>query len=249
MATQRSRQPFSRLTSVTRSAQVRDQLEASIARGDYEVGDRLPSERELSEVFRVSRASVREAVRWLEAVGFVEVRHGNGIFVTDPAERRRGQLSRWLELNRDEVLDLHRVRGALDGLAAEEAAERRDPAALASLREAHGAFTDLSKERDPPLERLMALDVAFHGAVAQASGSKLLVSLLHDLHAQLAESRRLSFQPPGRPKRSAREHAAIVKAIEAGNSAVARRATATHIAHVRELLEAGFVQGGAERPD
>lgn len=232
-----TRQPFSRLKVVPRSAQVREQLEEAIRRGDYPPGDKLPSERELSEMFGVSRVSVREAVRSLEAIGLIDVRHGLGSVVTDPAARAGRDLRRWVGLNRDEALDLLRVRGALDELAAEDAAAAASPDAIAAIRAAHEAFADAAASGDP--EQLKVLDVAFHEAIAAASGSNLLHNLLADLHEHLADSRSISFARPDRPAQSAAEHAAIVEAIEAGDGDAARRATKEHIERVRQTLDGG----------
>jgi GntR family transcriptional repressor for pyruvate dehydrogenase complex len=232
-----ARPGFSRLKLVSRPTQVREQLEQAIRRGDYVPGDRLPSERELSDLFGVSRISVREALRSLEAVGLVEVRHGYGTVVIDAASRASRDLRRWVQLHRDEALDLLLVRGALDELAAGEAAGRNDDVATAAVRSAHEAFGRAAEEQEP-VDRLRELDVAFHMAVARASGSALLASLLADLHDHLAESRSVGFRPLDRPRRSAREHAAIVDAIERGDRAAAAAATATHIAHVRQIIAA-----------
>jgi DNA-binding FadR family transcriptional regulator len=238
-----ARPGFSRLKLVPRPTQVREQLEQAIRRGDYMPGDRLPSERELSDLFGVSRVSVREALRSLEAVGFVEVRQGYGTVVIDPASRASRDLRRWVELNRDEALDLLLVRGALDELAAGEAAGRHDDVATAAVHRAHDAFAGAAEAHEP-LDRLRELDIAFHMAVARASGSELLANLLTDLHDHLAESRTVGFRPLDRPRRSAKEHAAIVEAIESGDRAAAAAATATHIAHVRQILAAGLQEDG-----
>jgi DNA-binding FadR family transcriptional regulator len=235
------RPTFSRLNAVPRSAQVREQLEEAIRRGDYNPGERLPSERELSEMFGVSRVSVREAVRSLEAIGLIDVRHGLGSVVTDPATRAGRDLRRWVEHNRDEALDLLRVRGALDELAAEEAADGAGPASIAAVRAAHQAFAAAVATGDA--DGLKALDVAFHTAIADASGSKLLRDLLVDLHEHLADSRSISFARPDRPPQSAAEHAAIVEAIETGDGDGARRATKEHIERVRRVLDASLDDG------
>lgn len=237
------RQPsFSRLKTVSRSDHVRDQLEGAILREEYAAGDRLPAERELAEAFGVSRVSVREGVRSLEAVGLVEVRHGNGIFVGDLSQRGRGELRRWLEMHREEALDLLRVRGALDELAAEEAAARGDPEALARTRSAHEAFAAAAAAADPDLGELTLRDVAFHEAIAQASGSTLLADVLCDLHEHLADVRRVSFEPRERPAASAVEHATILAAILAGDGEAARAATAQHLGEVHRILEQTVVE-------
>jgi DNA-binding FadR family transcriptional regulator len=231
------------LKLLSRSVQVRDELEGAIGRGDYEPGDRLPSERQLSEMFGVSRVSVREAIRSLEALGLVEVRQGRATLVVDASERSQSYLARWLELHRDEVLELLFVRGALDELAAASAAASRDSDALARVKEAHAAFATLAGSPDATLDDLTTLDTAFHSAIAEASGVQLLTDLLRELHLQLADSRRVGFQARGRPKRSAREHAAILEAIERHDETQARRAAARHIATVRALLESQPANG------
>jgi GntR family transcriptional regulator, transcriptional repressor for pyruvate dehydrogenase complex len=232
------------LKLLSRSVQVRDELEGAIGRGDYEPGDRLPSERQLSEMFGVSRVSVREAIRSLEALGLVEVRQGRATLVVDASERSQSYLARWLELHRDEVLELLLVRGALDELAAASAAASRDSDALARVREAHAAFASLAQSPDATLDDLTASDTAFHSAIAEASGVQLLTDLLRELHLQLADSRRVGFQAQGRSERSADEHAAILEAIEGHDEAEARLAAARHIATVRALLESQPANSG-----
>jgi len=231
---------FSRLKIASRSGQVRDQLEGAISRGEYQAADRLPSERELSELFGVSRVSVREAMRSLEAIGLVKVRHGDGIFVTDPSERRQLDLSHWLSLHRDEAVDLALVRGALDELAAERAALVHSPEDIAVTRAAQDAFVS-AVNGDASIERIIELDIDLHTAVARASGSDLLAHLLGDLHQRLGASRRVAFERPDRRFAAAREHEAIVSALEAGDATLARQAVARHMEHVRDLLE--------DRPD
>jgi DNA-binding FadR family transcriptional regulator len=238
MAAERSGAAFPRLKLVSRSAQVRDQLEGAIRRGDYQPGDTLPSERQLAEVFGVSRVSVREAIRSLEAVGLVEVRHGRGTVVTEAAQQGHAYLNRWLELHRDEVLELLLVRGALDELAAGAAAVRGDVAALAVVREREQAFARLAAREDATLDELTEADTNFHTAIAAASGTPLLIDLLRDLHQELADSRRVGFQSSERPKLSASEHRAILEAIESGDESRARASAAEHIAQVRASLSA-----------
>ena len=233
-----SRAPFSRVSSASRSDQVRDQLEAAIRRGEYAPGDRLPSERELTEMLGVSRVSVREGIRSLEAIGLVEVRHGNGCFVLDRSRRTGRDLGRWLDLHRDEVLELILVRAPLDELAAGLAAELQDAEALARVRAAHEAFlAEIDHEDGPRLDKLSDLDIAFHVEIARASGSDLLYDLLDDLHQHLRDSRKAGFEPESGPALSGREHVAIVKAIERGDPQAARRAVKKHVARVRAVLE------------
>jgi GntR family transcriptional repressor for pyruvate dehydrogenase complex len=231
---------FSKLKPALRSAQVREHLEASIERGDYRAGDRLPSERELTEIFGVSRVSVREAICSLEAMGLVDVRHGHGCFVTEPSGN---QGARWLALHHGEALELLTVRGALDELAAREAAARAsdvpgDGVGVAAIRAAHEAFAAAAKG-GAGIDELSALDIAFHTTVAEASGSPLLANLLRDLHRHSADvSRAHGYMPAERSARSAREHLAILEGIAAGDAQHAGAAAAAHLARARALVVA-----------
>lgn len=227
--------PLRAIKRTQRNEEVRLQIEQAIRRGDFAPGERLPSERELVETFGVSRVSVREAIRSLEALGLVRVYQGRGAFVTDRRSGLGEPMARWLDVHRDEVLELLAVRGALDEQAAAATVENADDDAIAAITAAHLAFAD-AVGRQASMEELVPLDIDLHVAIAEASGNRLLYDLLSDLHHYLAESRYLAFAPPGRPEHSAAEHAAIVDAFLARDAAAARVATARHIASVRELV-------------
>jgi len=228
--------PLRAIKRTQRNEEVRLQIEQAIRRGDFAPGARLPSERELVETFGVSRVSVREAIRSLEALGLVRVYQGRGAFVTDRRSGLGEPMARWLDVHRDEVLELLAVRGALDEQAAAATVEHADAAALAAVTDAHRTFADAVGRGDGK-EELVPLDIDFHVAIADASGNRLLYDLLSDLHHYLAESRYLAFAPPGRPERSAAEHAEIVAALQARDAAAARAATARHIAAVRDVVQ------------
>jgi len=235
--------PLTSIKRTQRSEEVRLQIERAIRQGDFAPGERLPSERELVETFGVSRVSVREAIRSLEAVGLVRVHQGRGAFVSDRRSGLGEQMARWLQAHRDEVLELLGVRGALDELAAASSVEHHDPEKIDGIVAAQDAFRT-AVEAQAPVEELASLDINFHLAIAEASGNRLLYDLLSDLHLYLAESRHLALAAPGRPMQSAAEHAAIVEAIVAGDPAGARASTSRHIASVRELVVADLVAGG-----
>ena len=226
------------VTRVHRSHAVRDGLLAAIRKGELKPGDPIPSERRLGETFGVSRVSVREALRSLEAINLVEVHHGRGAFVAEGPDTRFAEpFTNWLELHRDAVIDLLNVRGALDELAAQEAATKHDEDDLMRLRGAQSAFAEAAGRDGASAEELMELDVAFHLAIAGAAHSELLFHLESDLHNQLTESRAAMFAPRTRPTNSAAEHATIVDAIARHDAVQARLAVAAHIATVRTLIE------------
>ena len=229
---------FRGVVRVSPTQQVREQLLEAIERGDYGPGDALPSERALCEMFGVSRVSVREAIAGLEAMGIVTVQHGRGCFVNDGQSGYEGPFGAWLATHRDRMVDLLKVRGALDELAAQEAAERQDADVLKELQEVHQAYQDLVRRPDTDTSALIELDVTFHETVARAAGSELLDKLLEELSSHIADSRRLTFGLDGQPERSVGEHAAILDAILAGDAEEAKRAAGAHVRGVRRLVEA-----------
>lgn len=221
------------LTHRRLSDRVVDRIVDAVRGGSYAPGDRLPSERDLGESLGVSRVSVREALRILELLEVVEVRHGRGAFVVSREVRPTGRLLRhWLLAHREEVLELLEVREALEATAAEAAAERRTSLRIAEVPE--GAEVD----------RLTSVDVDFHQQIATASGNLVLASLIQELNGVLEESRYAMFSLPQRPHTSALEHQQIAAAIGRGDKELARSAMRAHIRSVREEIRDLDAKGG-----
>ena len=222
---------------VSPTQQVREQLLAAIERGDYPPGAMLPSERALCATFGVSRVSVREAIAGLDAMGLITVQQGRGAFVREGvAGRYAGPFARYLQLHRAELVELLKVRGALDELTAEEAALHGSAADLAKVTQACQQF-QVAVENDPhDLAKLAQLDVAFHMSIAESAGGALLPKLVLELNGLLEESRRITLGLAGQPLRSAQQHQAIADGILAGDGAAARRAANLHVAAVRLWL-------------
>ncbi len=240
------RPQFQAITKVRPTQLVREQILQEIANGSYAPGDLLPSERVLGDMFAVSRVSIREAIAGLAAMGVVTVQHGRGCFVAEPAgDRYTGPFGDWLRRHHDQMVELLKVRGALDGLAAFEAAGQADAAALARLASIHQRYRRLVEKEQPALDALVSLDVNFHAAIAEASGSRLLSGLLAELATHTADSRRLTFVNKDQPRRSWAEHDAILSAIRGRDPEAARQRAVEHIDSVLKRLEPA-VSGEAE---
>lgn len=224
---------------VSPTQQVRDQLLAAIQHGEYPPGAALPSERVLCETFGVSRVSVREAIAGLEAMGLINVQHGRGAFVRDSVQDQyAGPFAFYLIQHRDELLELLRVRGALDQLAAEEAATKGTEQGVAAIVTANDAFRRAIAGDSPDFAAVVEADVEFHVSIARASGGSLLPALLSELNGILEESRRMTLARVGQLDRSARQHQAILDAIKEGNAPGARRAADKHLAAITSWLRA-----------
>lgn len=229
---------FTSVRRVSPTHQVREQLLAAIERGDFLAGAALPSERKLCEMFGVSRVSVREAIAGLESTGLVRVEHGRGVFVRDSAnDAYAGPFAKYLEIHREELVELLKVRGALDELAAVEGTEHATSDGIAGMRKAEEAFRLAVESGETDLRKLSELDVAFHLSIAALTKGELLARLLGELNGVLEESRRVTLSRRGQLQRSSDEHSAIADAIAKKDPLAARLAVREHLVHIRSWVD------------
>ena len=210
------------------SDHVAEELLASIAAGRLEPGDRLPSERTLSEQFGVSRTVIREAIRSLAARGVVESRAGSGLVVAtmDPS-RLTALLSLFLGSGALHYADVHEVREAIESRMTALAATRRTDEDLADLRDALEALGAAAARDD--VEATSLADVEFHRAIARTTHNDLFVMMLDSIGDVLLEVRRETLREPSRRQAVMPAHERIVRAIEAGDAAAARAAMEAHL--------------------
>ena len=208
-------------------SRVAEQVERFIASNGLAPGDRLPGERELCVLLGVSRTSVREALRSLQARGVVTVRHGKGVFVARPGagDEAMRRLALLREIGMEELFAMREVLEVpAAGWAAAAATEEQ-------LRILDQTFQDLEQAvlgRRPPTE-LQELDARLHLQIAEYASNRFLTMTQSALQEMLARSMETTLAIPGRPARSVREHAEIVQAISARDPGRARAAARRHI--------------------
>ena len=215
MATQfRSLQPTARL-----SDRVADALATEIPAGRFAAGEKLPTESSLSAQFGVSRTVVREAVSRLRSLGMVDPRQGSGVYVL-PAGLAPLAFDVDRSVSQQAVIQMVEVRRALEAEAAELAAERRDRNDVRQIREALDAVdAAVAAGRNGVAE-----DVEFHRRIAKAARNPFLLDTLRYLSESLQRATRVT-----RANEARLEHQRILRAIEAGDPAAARRAGARHM--------------------
>ncbi len=218
------------------SEQLADALVVSIRDGQLGPGERLPTEAALVERFRVSRSVVREALSRLKMLGLIETRQGSGAFVRAMADTPDDGLALAPDGSINAVIQMVEVRRALEAESAALAAARRDAASLKHIRQAFKAIDLAVKAGGDGV----AEDVAFHAAIAQASGNPFLLATLAYLNRFLLDATRVT-----RANEATRseledevrqEHAAVVEAIAAGDVAAARMAGALHMVNAAERI-------------
>ena len=220
--------------------QISQKLAKAIASGDYELGQRLPSERELAQTFGVSRPTVREAIIALELDGLVEVRLGSGVYVTNKQPPSGAVADK--DIGPFELLE---ARLAIEGEAAALAALRIDSQQLKQLSDVLDEMRDdnrhnqilLSEEADRRFHELIA-------ASTQNSGMIAAVQMLWDARARSPQSHSMDDKSRERGlKPPIEEHAAILRALKKRDPDAARAAMHDHLTHVIEhMLEATEVQ-------
>lgn len=217
-------------------------LAGQVAAGQLQPGQRLPTEQQLALAHGVSRTVVREAVHQLKSQGLLRSRQGSGVYVTNGATHQPLSFDPTVLESLDAVVQVVEVRRALEGEVAALAAERATRADVATLRRALKAIDTASAAgRDGVAE-----DLAFHRAVAAATGNPQFERLLGFLEQYLREAMRVTRGNESRHLAFAEavraEHGALVDAIAAGDAAAARRAAGRHMQRAAQrLVQAGVV--------
>ena len=209
------------------------QIHELIKDGRLKAGDQLPSERELAETFKVSRTSVREALRALETQGLMVTRTGMGTFVADlPTESLVELLAKLLIEAKDALADIFEMRKLIEPQIAALAAERASKRDVERMREI------LRKQREQISQGVMAgeADAGFHFSIGQATQNQALQKLVSGLMELLSHSREESLQTPGRSVASLASHTRILSAIEDHDKGRARKAMLHHIEKVEQNI-------------
>jgi GntR family transcriptional regulator, transcriptional repressor for pyruvate dehydrogenase complex len=206
-----------------------DRLGEFVIRTNLEVGGRFPPERELASRLEVSRSSLRQALAVLEAQGFIEVRHGGGVFLR--RSRGFGGMLHKLVERRARLPEVLEARELLEVGLAELAATRRAESDLVAMR---AALEQMEGELDAAGLGIGG-DSAFHHAVHRAGNNKVLEHVIDGLAEAIHETRLESLSEPGRPRNSLLAHRRILEAIEAGEPARAADAMRAHLRQVSDV--------------
>ena len=225
-----------KITALERPAslveRVCQQLAELIRGGSAEEELWLPGERSLAEKLGVSRTVVREATKRLEQQGLLEIQHGTGIKIVDRLHRPlNDSLTLLIPDMADRLQQLNEVRLSVEPDAAALAAERATIDQIRTLRRIH---TQLEKAADNP--SAIEQDVAFHHAIADASGN-LIYRLILDSLAEIGITSRLRTIGRIGKKDAIEHHEAILSAIEHRDAELARQAMRIHILAAGEDMD------------
>ncbi|MEV4685866.1 FadR/GntR family transcriptional regulator [Streptomyces kurssanovii] len=213
-----------------------EKIKGMIVSGALRPGDRLPKESELAAELGLSRNSLREAVRALSLIRILDVRQGDGTYVTslDP-QLLLEALSFVVDFHRDDtVLEFLAVRRILEPAATAMAAGRIPEAELDALTAQLDALGS-----DPSVEELVAADLDFHRRIVGAAGNSVLCSLLDGLSGPTTRARVWrGLTQEDAISRTLHEHRAILAALRDRDGEAARAWATVHVASVEQWLRA-----------
>ncbi|WP_318843138.1 FadR/GntR family transcriptional regulator [Myceligenerans pegani] len=225
------------------SSEVARALLDYILSGQVGPGQKLPSERQLSDALGVGRSVVREGIKSLGLLGLLEFRHGGGTYVRSSESDLLPRAIEWgLLLGERRVTDLVEARQHLEVLLAELAAVRRTDTQLSAIRAAKDRMDEARTT-----EQFVAADVDFHLAVATASNN----SALANIHSSIASLLRVwihrNIEAAGSFDRSRREHAPILDAIRDRDPVAAASAARAHMSAAGKRLRATIDKANTAR--
>ena len=219
------------------------QIHHLIQKGKFNQGDQLPTERELVDTFKVSRASVREAIRYLESMKLVESRQGNGTYVIASSEEALVQpLASTLFLEKDHLMDIFFIRKIIEPQVAQLAAEK---ATASEMNELEEILQEQAKNLAEGLN-LTKTDSEFHNLLIQTAKNRVLERLLLAILDLLEQTREKNLQVEGRAQKSLKGHQEILSAIKSRNPVAALQAMRRHLEEVEHILF-NKKKGGAKR--
>lgn len=209
------------------------QIRGTIQSGNYRRGDRLPPIVEMARHFEVGQPSIREALKKLEAMGVVQIRHGAGVFVTRSEEvlllaspDYAGAVTKKL------LLDLIRARIPIEIQSVADAVKNASPEQVRELRRVLvAAGHHLGDD-----ETLNSVNMEFHGRIAEASGNSVTAQLLKVLHELFTDEQRLILGIFGSREADHRDHLAILEAIERRDEALAVERMRAHLESVHASI-------------
>jgi GntR family transcriptional repressor for pyruvate dehydrogenase complex len=213
---------------VTQAKDLTERIQQYIVERNMRPGERLPSERSLSEQLAASRSSVREALRQLEALGIVEKQPRSGTYVRAVSVNALAPIANgWRALSSESVHQIFEMRMLFEPGCASLAAVRAAEDDLMSLRKTIQAMEAAANHNDAAA--FQQADAAFHQAITRATRNPHLIHLIQGVMNALRQSIEFSLHVPGQMERALAGHRQILVAIEHRQTEWAAAAMETHL--------------------
>lgn len=204
-----------------------NELTQRITSGVYTVGDKLPTEKELCQMFEVSRSTIREAISVIRAKGYVETRHGSGSYVIATSAENGESVEQWFALRKSQLNDFFEVRCTIEVMNIRYAIMRRTDEDIDKIQKIHNAFENAIMRGDA--RKMSALDEKFHMELARISDNSLLIEMNRIIANALRPYRMKSFGISENAIHALVPHSKIIQALEARDLTAGVRAVEDHI--------------------
>jgi GntR family transcriptional regulator, transcriptional repressor for pyruvate dehydrogenase complex len=199
-----------------------------IQSGDIKVGEKLPTEKELCLRLNISRSTLREAYRSLQAMGYIELRSSKGAYVFRTSDQdTNNQVIEWFASHEDELLDCFQVREALEPLAVSLDIQRATDSELYEIMGISSLFEQAVN--DGNTGSMALFDELFHNKIIGATHNKLLISINERINKTLASYRSKSFAVARNAVNAVKPHREIASALIARDVPRAQKAVYDHL--------------------
>lgn len=199
--------------------------------GSIKAGDKLMTENELSKRLNVGRSTVREAIRTLQAMGYIEIIPGKGAFaLVDSPESEKmlhQNVVQWFVGNELKLRELQEVRYCIEPYAAKLAAMRRSEESLLKMKDILNSFNEAYRRKK--LTDMIAYEKAFHVSIIKESGNQILFGIYKQIANMFEIYSTKSFELHGAVMKTSEEHERIYKAIAAGDPQKAEKEMLNHL--------------------
>lgn len=213
-----------------------EQIQQQIHNGDLKRGDKLPSERDLTEQMQVSRSSVREALRVLEVTGLIESRQGEGNYISGAFENAFFEpLSAMFTLNHGKPRDLFELRSIIEIQACGLAAERITDEQIEELDQVLSNFLNADSE-----EEKVKYDIMIHHCIAEITDNVLLINMLQIISMMIERfietNREKILENPQNGDMLIESHKEIVEAVKSRDPLQAQYAMKKHMKMIEDYV-------------
>ena len=214
---------FQSLEKSRLSDEIASRIAQVIREGRYQLGQGLPSERELSAQFNVSRPVLREALRILEIRGLIEIRHGSGAYVKNhETDILNVSIQDWLKENYALLVQFYEARLAIEPVCAALAAQRANDQEIEALVQLITSEAEFTTQENVPF--FIGLDIDLHTAIAHLSRNTFLIQMMDTLINPETDMRKIVLRLPNHLNVAHSGHSAIVEAIARHEPEIARQA-------------------------
>ncbi len=207
--------------------QISDSIKDSIIKGQFKVGEKLPAEKNLCDLLGVSRSSLREAMKELQAQGYIELRVGRGAFVSDDKPHDYESLKQWFRKAAPTLEEYTQVRVTLEPQIAYLAALNGTLEEKEKLSKIHESFVEAEKEKNT--SKLASIDEEFHTQIFDMAKNSVFYQINEFLNVGLRPYRIRSIAFKADSQNTIEEHYSICEAINNGDGEMAKVAMERHL--------------------